>query len=129
MRVFAEKCEEIAPADVEHRTRRNNRAETHMLGEAPVENRRQQRSALAQKGDTSGTRHILRERGIQSNQRIHQTETIRTDQTSPAALQLHLDLFFERSALWPFFSEPCRNHDDRFRVGAHTFGNDTRYSV
>ena len=108
----AEEGEQVAPAHVEHRTRGNDGAETHLLGETPVENRRQQRAALAEKRDVAWPRDILGKRGIQSNQGIHHPQTIRSDQSSRAAFQFRLDLFFERNSLRAFFLESRRNHDD-----------------
>ena len=52
-RVVAEVVDEIAPADVEHRAERDERAEADLLAQAPVEDRGQQRAALAQEGDAA----------------------------------------------------------------------------
>ena len=41
-RIAAEVVDQVAPAHVQHRTGRDERAEAHVLAQAPVENRRQQ---------------------------------------------------------------------------------------
>ena len=56
VRVVREVVKQVAPANVEHRANGNERAESDILTEAPVENRRAQRAALAEEGDVSRQR-------------------------------------------------------------------------
>src|SRR5215831_17740566 len=70
-RVVTEVVDEIAPADVEHRAERDERAEPHALPQAPVEDRRQQRAALTQEGHASRVGHAGREGGVEPGERAH----------------------------------------------------------
>ena len=54
VRVVAEVVDDVAPADVEHRAERDDRAEAHVLGRAPVEHGGEQRAALADEADRPG---------------------------------------------------------------------------
>ena len=57
VRVVAEVVDQVAPADVEHRAGGHARGEADVFREAPVEDRREQRAALAQERDVARPRH------------------------------------------------------------------------
>ena len=65
VRVVAEVVDQVAPADVEHRPDRDERAEPDVLAQAPVEDRRAERPALAEEPDAAGPGHLAGERGVE----------------------------------------------------------------
>ena len=54
--------------------------------------------SLAEKSDISGLRDLPGESGVQTYDRVHDTEAVGTHQTHSAPAQLLLDLVFERRA-------------------------------
>ena len=60
------KSNQVAPAHVEHRSGRNNGAEPYILLQTPVENRRQQSAALAEKRDIARLHDALRKRRVRA---------------------------------------------------------------
>jgi hypothetical protein len=52
------------------------RAESHLFELAPIQNRGEQRSTLAQEGYVAGPRRILGKGGVQADRRIHDLQTV-----------------------------------------------------
>src|SRR5271166_1285401 len=126
MRVVAKMVNQITPANVQHRAGGNDGAESHFLPVAPVEDRCQKRSTLAQKRDAARLRRLFSESGIQPNCRVHDAQTVGANQTYGAAAQLLLNLLLQGSSLRTMFPESGRYHDRRPDVGIHTLFDDLR---
>ena len=111
VRIIAKVIDQVAPTHIQHRACRDDCTEAHLLTLAPVEDRGQQRSALAEKGDTPRSRHILGKGGVETDRRIHHAQAVGTDQAHSTTAQLILNLSFQFGALGPSFSKPCGNHN------------------
>ena len=83
VRIVAEVVDEVAPADIEHRADRDERAEADVLSKAPIEDRGAQRAALADEPDATRPRHARREGRIHACVRAHHAEAIRADDPHP----------------------------------------------
>src|ERR1019366_8657394 len=119
--------DQITPADIEHRSRRNDRAEPDLFLETPIQDCRQQCAALAEKRDIAGPGNVLRERRIQPHMRIHYPQAIWTDKPHDATAELFLNLKFERRAFRSSFLEARRNHHPRANARVHTLTDDARH--
>jgi hypothetical protein len=64
MWIVAQVFDPIPPADIQHRSDRDEGAEAHQLTQAPVQNGRPQRAALADETDIARTSHGPREGGV-----------------------------------------------------------------
>ena len=106
VRIVPEVINQVPPAHVQHRSRGNNRAESHLLLQAPVQNGRLQRSALAQQGHIAGERQVVRECRVERREGIHDSQAIRPYQAHLSAPQLLLYLLFELRSFWTALLEP-----------------------
>ena len=64
VRIIAKMINQIAPAHVEHGTERDERTKTDVLLQAPVEDCRAKRAALADETDAPRLRHVRRKRRV-----------------------------------------------------------------
>ena len=103
VRIVAEVVDQIPPTHIQHGAGRDDRTEAYLLQLAPIENRSQQGSALAQKRYVAGTRRVLGEGSVQPDCRIHYAQAIGANQAHGASLQLLLNLPFELDAFRPSF--------------------------
>src|ERR1700693_3956422 len=99
MRIVAKVVDEVAPTDIQHGTGRDNRAEAHLFQLAPVEDGRQQRSALAKEGHITRPRRILGEGSVQTDGWIHDPQAVGANQAHAAAPELILNLPLQIDAL------------------------------
>ena len=65
VRIVAEMVDQIPPAHIEHRAEGGKHAEADVFLQAPVQNRRAERAALADEGHAAGSRHVRREGGVE----------------------------------------------------------------
>src|SRR5437879_47056 len=107
MWIVGQKIDEVAPADVDHGAGRDERAETALLPQAPVENRGEQGAALAKKRNVAGPRHGSGEGGIEALRRAHEPETVRSDNAHPTFARDVEQLALERRATRPGFAKPA----------------------
>ncbi len=127
--IVAEVINEIAPADIEHRAGRNDRAEAHVLLLAPIENRRLQCAALAEESHAAFFRHGLREGGVEADRGIHESHAVGPDQAQRSALQMLFDFLFQQGAIGPLLAKSGRNDDRRFHPGVDALADDLRHGL
>ncbi len=84
-RIVAEVGNQIAPAHVQHGTNRDERAETNHRLQRPIQHGGTERAALADERQVSGTRHGMREGGVEAGDRVHYAQAVGADQTHFAA--------------------------------------------
>ena len=94
-RIVAQMIDQVAPADIDHRTKRNKGAEADILLQAPIQDRGAERAALADESDAPGPGHVRGESGIEFPARHHHAQAIRPHDAHLAAPRLHQDLPFQ----------------------------------
>ena len=127
--IVAEIIDEIAPADIEHRSGRHDRAEAHVLLLAPVENGGLQCAALAEERNAAFLRHGFRECGIETDRGIHEAHAVGPDQAQGSALQMLLDFLFESGAIGALLAKSGGDHHRRFHSGIDALANDLRHGL
>ena len=114
-RIVAEIIDQIAPVHVEHRPGRDERAESHALVQAPIQNGGHQRAALADERDVARQGDALGESRVQAGRGIHDAQAIGADEPHSAARRLFQDPPFQFRSRRAQFPEPGGNDDG----GAH----------
>src|ERR1700747_739337 len=92
--------------------------------QAPVENGGTKRAALADKSNIARARDLLRKRAVQSGNRVHHTQAVRTYNTQLAPFQPRQDLLLERRTLRTIFTEAGGDHDGCSDSRFYTFADD-----
>ena len=127
IRVVAEVVDQITPADVEHRPDRDEGAEADIGSQAPGKDRGAEGPALTEEGDLARPGHGIGDRGVQAGHRAHHPQTLRADESDPAALRLVHDLAFKLLAVGPDLPESGRDDDDRPDPGVDALGDQVRH--
>ena len=118
-RIVSQVVDEVPPVHVKHRSDGDKGAETDKLAQAPIEDCGAERAALAYEADTTGERHLTGESGIETGDRIHQTQAIRPDDAEGPTLGRGQDPFFQRGAFGAALLESCRYDDGAFHPCSH----------
>ena len=129
MRIIAEVINEIAPSDIEHGTGGDDRAEAHVFLFAPIQNRRLQRAALAQKSHAAFSRNSLCEGGVEIGCGIHESHAVGSEQPQWSPAQVSFDFFFQRSAGRPLLAKTRRDYHRRLHPCVDTIADDLRYRL
>ena len=119
-------ADEIAPADIEHGADRDKGAEAHALAEAPVEDGGAKRTALTEKGHTSGLRHGGGKGGVQLRVRCHEAEAVRADEAYAAFPRLRQHLLLQCHTFWAGLFKSSRDDDGRPHAAGGAFTDDLR---
>ncbi len=106
-RVVSEVVDDVAPAHVEHRAERDDRAEADLLAGAPVENGREERAALAHEADGPGCGDPRRERRVEAGRGAHHAEAVRPDDSHPVGACRREDLALQLRPFGTDLLEPC----------------------
>ena len=107
---------QIAPAHVEHGTERDERTKTDVLLQAPVEDCRAKRAALADETDAPRLRHVRRKRRVKFCAGNHHTQTVRPDDADARLVRLLQNLTFEFDPNRTDFLEAGGNNNDTFHA-------------
>ena len=118
---------QIAPADIQHRAERDERAEADIFLQAPIQNRRAERAALAQKTDAAWFRHVGGERGVELGAGNHHAQTVRADNADVAAPGFFENLLLQRRTFRTRFLEAGGDDDHAMNAGGGTFLDDARH--
>jgi hypothetical protein len=110
-RVVAEVGDQVAPAHVEHGAERHDGAEADLLADAPVEDRGQQRAALAHEADGPGRGDPRRERGVEPVRGTHDAEAVRPNDPHAVRPRRREDPALQLGALRADLLEPGGDDD------------------
>ncbi len=108
--IIAQVMDQIAPADIQHRTDGDKGSETHILLEAPVKNGRAQRAALTDEANLAGARNGVGKGGVHAAQAVHHTQAVGADDAHLVARLRH-DLRLQRDTLRTGLLEAGRDDD------------------
>ena len=122
--VVAEVVDEVAPADVGHRAERHDAAEADALTQAPVEDRRDERAALADERHPSSPGQRRREGRVQAGHGAHDPEAVRSDEPDVVGACLVDEGSLERGSLGADLLEARRDDDDAPDPGAAALGDE-----
>ena len=86
-RVVAQERDGLAPADVEHRPERQDGGEADVLPAAPVQDRGEERPALAHEADAAVRREVPREGGVELSPRSNEAEPVRAEEAGLAVAE------------------------------------------
>ena len=120
MRIVAQVVDQVSPADVQHRADRDERTESDVHAQAPVEDGSTQCAALAQEADCSWPGVLGCECRVQAPMWAHHAQAVGPDQSHPALPGLLEHLALELGPLRTDLLEPRRDDDGPFDPGLDT---------
>ena len=123
IRVITEIIDQVAPADIKHRADRDERTESDVRSEAPVEDGRAQGAALADETDRTRPSGLSGKGRVHAAVRSHHAHAVGPDDSHPPPACLLEQLLLEPSPFRTAFLEAGRDHDRSGHTGINTFAD------
>ena len=124
MGVGTQVVDEVAPANVDHGTGRNEGAKTEVCPKAPVEDGGAQGTALAQESDITGAGTGASEGRVEPGGGAHQAEAVGADNAQFAFRRLMANGRFQFAPGQADFAETSRDNHGGFDIFGDAFTND-----